>query len=751
MKNWWRLGLFFSLLGSPVGCTGSIDKAPGSPPSESDSPSTDLPPTTVPPGADVPPQGGQADAHNDSMTPSDGPSLPSPVDASCSNVNVGPYDDKLPVPTLLWVEPDDHNARISWGKKGVSPELLSSEAPVTGFRLCFGKEGEAPNRGALFTQRIGQVFGLTNGAKYVGYLQSVDSSGHVSKPSASFTFAANTDRVDALRKKMTGFFDDFDTPGPLDELKWNTAFSACADPAASAAYVTEELHAVTVGGTVSYLGSRRDSCDRLQIIARPRAVFDFTNREGIIAFDFDGSFGMRESWYVDVFPYEQPGDVVDITSHITFGPGSGHPGRFLRFAQSIGDGLIVNRFLPNGDPVGDINSHDFHFTNPDVNLHNGVLRHWELHVAKDHASVFVDGEKVYQVDNLGLDFSRGYVEWAQFGYNPPKEGLPWVQFRFDNFGFDGPASTDVVTHNYKTSFDSSAIYLGSWVPQGDTPAQNPETISIPDSLVGATAARLMFTTQNPNYTWTSTDSVTLNGQKLAIPKPTPVSLQSAVAFPIIVPEIWTPWAIVMKVDPALLRQGANTLTFQAQRSTFFGFHVEVDFPSGSVPSFTQPTGYLKQPPAPMFPVIGPTSSYSYVNDNRKPVEADSTDVNAQLHIGTDAADGPGTHQVLSGISKIGMHIDNVRPLTMSGRNWGISKVEMEVDGKVVQTIDTSTVSPAPESHLEFQLDTTKLSNGEHQLYIRAYDVGGNRGREGYDKIGEGSTPTEHTIQFTVKN
>src|SRR5262249_22172163 len=159
----------------------------------------------------------------------------------------------------------------------------------------------------------------------------------------------------------------------------------------------------------------------------------------IISFDFDGSFGGRESWYVDVFPSDTPDDVVDITSHVTFGPGAGHPGRFLRFAQQLG-AVMISHFDVNGDYVGNISLANQVFDGvADTQLAAGALKHWELHVTQDHAAIFIGGQKVYDVvwaDHgvAGLDFSRGYVEWALFGYNPIKEGLGWVQFRFDNFG-----------------------------------------------------------------------------------------------------------------------------------------------------------------------------------------------------------------------------------------------------------------------------------------------------------------------------
>ena len=153
-----------------------------------------------------------------------------------------------------------------------------------------------------------------------------------------------------------------------------------------------------------------------------------------------------------------------------------------------------------------------------MNLSNGVLRQWELRVAQDHASVFVDGEKVYEVNfaKIGvpnLDFSRGYVEWAQFGYNPPKEGFPWVEFKFDNFGFDGPGQPDIGTHSYKSSFNSDdRRYMGT-DPPFDA-AHGP--CSHPHVRWRREAARLMYTIQSPTQ-WTATDSVTINVRSFRFP------------------------------------------------------------------------------------------------------------------------------------------------------------------------------------------------------------------------------------------
>ena len=57
-----------------------------------------------------------------------------------------------------------------------------------------------------------QLQPLTNGQPYVARVQSIDSAGHLSAFSPTISFTGTPARVDALRARMNGFFDDFNLP-----------------------------------------------------------------------------------------------------------------------------------------------------------------------------------------------------------------------------------------------------------------------------------------------------------------------------------------------------------------------------------------------------------------------------------------------------------------------------------------------------------------------------------------------------------
>lgn len=652
--------------------------------------------------------GGGSGGAGNKPTPIDVEPTPTSVDASCKGATEGPFSNSLPTPSNVVVEEDDYSARFQWGGE------LNDESPprgVEGYRLCWGEKAGAPSYGVLSTKRITQVFGVQPGKTYVAYLQSVDNMGNASAP-AQVEFKADSTRVDKLRATMTGFFDDFNTPaGAIDELKWNTAYSFCNDPVVNGTYVVD-THAMNLIGNRSSLPGSVPGCDRNQNISRARALFDFSGREGIISFDFDGTDGDRSTWYASVFPYDgNPSDYIDITGHATFDPGGGHPGRFLRFSQA-GNLLMINRYDEKGE-APQVFKTEIGVTFPNQQIVPGVMRHWELRVSKNYASISIDGQKVLEAPGLGLDFEKGFVTWDQFAYNPAKTGRPWVALSFDNFGFDGPRVAPPI-HNYKL-----ALFGGDMYSLGFEPDYNHDvdvTLAIPDKLEGATKARFFMTIQNNNYEWKETDSFSINGQVFPIPMPTSPTGRN-IGVDLI--DDFRPFVSVTEVPVSALLEGDNAVTIHAEKSRLQNVHLEVEFPPGKAPSYTQPRKIFSDVVVPEVPFIGPSAIVSHVNQQEN-------------NYGDDAKSFLKNAVPVKGTVEFGITIDNVRPTLASGKNLGVSHVQLLVDNVVVQDIETQVNSPAPAaSELLITLDTTKLSNGKHEVFVVAYDSAGSKGRPGY--------------------
>jgi len=632
------------------------------------------------------------------------------VDASCKGASDGPFLDSLPAPTKLVVEEDDYSARFQWG--GDLPSDGKLPGGVEGYRLCWGDKGGPPKYGALTTHAVVQIFGVQPGKDYTAYVSAVDKLGNISAP-AKLDFKADSTRVDALRQRMTGFFDDFNLKaGAPDELKWNTAYSFCNDPVVNGTFIVDE-HAMNLIGNHSWLPGSVPGCDRNQNISRARATFDFSGREGIIAFDFDGSDGDRSTWYASVFPAESdPETYIDITGHATFDPGGGHPGRFLRFSQA-GNTLLINRYDSKGEPA-QIFKTDIGVTFANQQIIPGVMRHWELHVSKDYASMSIDGQKVLEATNLGLDFEKGFVTWDQFAYNPAKTGRPWVALSFDNFGFDGPASSTTV-HNYKAKLFGGDMYSLGFEPEYNHDATF--NINIPDKLDGAAdKARFFMTIQNNNYEYKDTDAFSINGQTFPIPMPTSPTGKT-IATDLI--DDFRPYVSVNEIPLSALQQGDNAITIHAEKSRLQNMHLELDFPRGSAPDFTQAREIFKDIAVPEVPFIGPSAIISHVDEQVNDYKDD-----AKSFLKNTVS--------VKGLVGVGVKVDNFRPVIASGRNLGMSHVQLLVDQVVVQDIETQVSSPVPAAaDLVIMLDTTKLSNGPHELYVVAYDSSGAKGRPGY--------------------
>lgn len=208
-------------------------------------------------------------------------------------------------------------------------------------------------------------------------------------------------------------------------------------------------------------------CDntRPHVIARPNAIFDFTDREGTVVFDFDGGPGINY-WFLDFVE-----------------PGTGD--RFATLHQA--GGMLKYFYGTNRTNSGEINAE---FCNFGICLIPNVRRRFVVKISKTTINVTVDGQlmlhnqigpgRVWCPDCITpIRKERAFLFFRQTTRGTQTEqNLPHLTVHWDNFGFDGPASL-VITNTYKVVNPGSSKY----VPVGLGWANNNNmTFNIPDSL-----------------------------------------------------------------------------------------------------------------------------------------------------------------------------------------------------------------------------------------------------------------------------
>jgi hypothetical protein len=595
----------------------------------------------------------------------------------------------LPVPDKLAVEEDDNNAVLSWGDP-IKPDR-PNPANVTGYRISWGLAGSsAAPTVQLTSERIIQLQPLTNGQTYQAQVQSVDGSGNISAPSQTVTFTGTPARVNALRSRMTGFFDDFNqVAGPFDELKWNQAFSACNDPAMSASFINSQFHAHNM--------ELSGHCDRAQVVNRPRATFDFTGRTGTVAFDLDG-LTSRSMWYLDLI--DTADGVTDITSHISeSGSGVGNPGKVLRIRQNENSlsfqyvdasGVLKTIADTNWKPYPPLDWAGFK-TVPNMR------RHWELHISQQQIEVTING-KVVLATAFNLPFSQATVHWTAFSYNTSKHNVPYALVHWDNFGFDGPAAP-LETHNYR-----AAGYAGRDLIEAVRNVPVATSINIPDKVSGALAQRLMFTLQMKDfsaYQWSASDKVVVNGRAIAVPKP--VLTGDGI-------NINVPYSVRLELPAGTLITGQNQLSFVMAYSHVLNIHLEVDFAKGSAPAYTQPAAIYPAQSSMIMPTmteVGPSVTIATLGN-------------------TPATDyGRYTTKVfpVSGTVNVKAKVNHELAMDAMGKNPGISRVQIRLNKSPIYELDLGTPG-APATNIAYNLDTTRFADGNYQLDVVAFNPGG---------------------------
>jgi hypothetical protein len=589
----------------------------------------------------------------------------------------------LPVPAGIVIENDDRVARISWNGALLLPGQ-SDPGGVTGYKVTW-TEPNGTVHTALTTERIYQAQPLVNGLKYSGSIQSVDSFGALSNPSAPFTFTGDTTRVNTLRRQMTGFFDDFNLPpGTPDMRKWNVAYAGCNNPAQSGFFINDQFHVHTMVDD--------QYCDRGQTVVRPRAVFDFQGRTGTIVFDFDGEL-RRNQWYLDLVP-----NLMDLDGQVAIEAGDTHfpPANMLRLHQNEGQLEII--WIDSTGHENSIANTNWQPYPPldwaGIGIVPNVRRHWIISVSQSRVSISIDGKERLAA-SVALPFSRAYVLWNEFSYNTPKANDPYITGHWDNFGFDGPASP-IETHSYSADSPDSVPALA--------PAR---TVTIPDSIDGATATRLMYTLQMPGNQWYSyspLDGVLVNGARFPMPEPVGPSTSIADTVSTI-----NPYTQVITLPPGAVHTGANTVAFQCAHCGVIDTHIEFDFLAGNAPAYTQPMTMM-----PAMPVPPPGAYIATINGQWS---------------GIAGLVSQQTPKPASGTLMLGLVADDNIAMDATGKTPGLARVDLQVDKAVVQSWPAN---GTPRFALTYALDTTQLADGLHEVYLVAYDAAGRASTPDYD-------------------
>ncbi len=701
-------------------------------------------------------------------------------------------DNSLPNPTNVSAYADDRVATVTW-----DPAPNAQNSSIVGYYVTWGTGGVYTNAKQT-TYTITQIQPLTNGTNYNVKVQSVQGSqvnitnsganhpdttekranGKVST-GATTTVTPSSARVDALRTKMTGFFDDFNTPaGAFDELKWNHA-ATCTFYGSNGAFINNQYHAHNQLRSGGYDSNVAPCWDRGQMASRARGVFDISGtteaNPGEVVFDFDGVQFGRDIWYMDFIPVTErtTGIPIDVGTHQGSDDDLSNPTiptepKMIRLAQmgsADGSGGLIHMMYYGDDQLphaivstagcSDQFRNFMKFTNcggaqqntslsplPEPNIFTypsirfpiaNVRAHWRMQITTTKIKVFVNNVLLWE-GAMPADFrntTKYHVYSTLFSYNTGKDqqaGNSANMLHWDNFGFTGPAST-TVTHNYLEggANGSTLYYLGPGTIDTRIPATpNRSTrVNIPDNIGSPTQARLMLTLSatghSGRYTGTSSDTVTINGKTYPVPTPASTLNGSVPTFdmgggPTVLPGS-AAYSVAVIVNASDLKKGMNDIKFNLASATgdVMVSNAHIEL---DYAKGTEPT--YTQPKdvfgaSAFLAAIQPTMSS---HDSYLFIEQDMGLPTGVIAPGSGGDTQDPTVSITRPVN--GSTVTRGEQLTVEVNaqdNVGINKIEIIVDGNLHHTI-----THTPYNHT---IDTSNWTAGSHKLRARAYDAANN--------------------------
>ena len=669
---------------------------------------------------------------------------------------------------MLDVVEDDRVATIYWNSKDYSLQSQydkDKQDGVFSYLLEWGPKDEGFVYSSITPYRVAMAQPLEPGVNYVARVYNLDNDGRKSVASNVIEFRHDPTRVDDMRKRLNGFFDDMNHPmGAFPEKDWNQAYSGCMKMGRVSQHINNQYH----GHNVQSSGS----CDRGVACSRVRHPFDFTDRTGVIEFDLDGSQKGRQFWYLDIMPADRK---RDLTGHIQLHDGdhkSEDPPHLLRIVEK-GANVKVQQFDANGylhtldvyenDACGDrLEYCDEENLSPLIN----VRRRWRIELSKEHIRILineqlvVDGPLINEYTPEGLPFEVAQLNWLTFSYNTPKENFVLSMIHWDNFGFDAPEGyeqTEVV-HNYtdgKLGTESPRIGNEFSIGMRTTNTEGGlSMIRIPDAIKDQNGdnpilAELMFTIQGSEYKWTEEDRILINGQEYNFPVPSSTIPNYSIDD---LTKSATPYSALLEIDPEHLITGDNQVEFLLNRPRLLNIHIELRYPKLTAPQYTPPTEAYDDHFMKLMDfwnvanTMGPGIVFNRINGDRL-----RTDEFLGEHQPRDDIDFWYVKQTpVSGIMTLEISANSVGQLAATGKAKGITHYDILVDNEIAQTIQKDIETSIAYFADIIELDTENFTNGLHEIFVRAYDVEGTVST--FDQFEASAAPGEYRpVLINIQN
>lgn len=649
----------------------------------------------------------------------------------------------IPQPIILEVKEDDRVATVYWNSKTNTYSNrydADKQKGIYSYLIEWGKVADGFTEREVTPYRVFMMQPLEPNIQYQARVYALDTLGNKSMASTAVQFQHTTTRVDDMRSRLTGFFDDFNLPmGAFDETKWNQAYSGCAKIGAVSQHINDQFHGHNVIAS--------DECDRGVASSRVRAPFDFTNRTGVIEFDLDGSKLGRNFWYLDLSPASRKRDLTGHTALEVNGvPPQSDPAYLLRFVE-----FSKKISIQLADEAGNLHTLDNIYQNDACgNLLEfcdgenllpvpNVRRHWRIELSKTIVKVFingvlmVDGSLVTSYTPSGLPYEIAQVNWLFFSYNTPKENAPLTMIHWDNFGFDAPInySPTTIIHNYTDGILGTVTApVGNEGSAGaiatlTTPAQS--TIPIPDQILGQSnnlpiSTELMFTIQGSEYSWTTNDSIKINGHAYNLPQPTS-QIASLPSKDLI--QTNKPHSVLLNINPEHLLTGNNQMQFYLNDARLLNIHIELTYPINEAPTYTPPqsihANYMqKLMHFHHHTAIGPGIVFTKI-DGVELYQSEFQQTNDE----TGAVTKIVKQSPVAGTINLDLEGNSAAQLAATGHAAGIAYYEIWIDKQVIQTIRVDKQEAiAAFEHKNITLNTANFTNGTHELFLQAYDENG---------------------------